>query len=356
MGVSELLGRKNGDKVVLDLALRSLKNTDETDRAKMVSILMDQNSGPDVVAPICLTSQLRKFEMQSINFVIKRYMTSAIKKTTDEILLNCTSIIYKFMHPVALARNRDDLNERYMSLLMGYPYPFAVREQPRHLRHLSLDVVIPFLKRHIPEFKSYGDAQVKDVANPEKEKGFWATSQEKELKKSKLVQGIFALLTNPEVGQYFVSSRTGDDGAHSPAQLAVSFIEVWYTKWVQGLKNENMSASLTTDIKSFLLEVRYWKEDHAKNALRKQVTYWSEIMNKWEEADCALDSFNAFVRQHSGQLVGNAPLTAEQCELRPKKVLREAVDLEGSPPNEMSRSLPIPPCRGNKTKVFPLSS
>merc|ERR1712048_1316630 len=84
-------------------------------------------------------------------------------------------------------------------------------------------------------------------------------------------------------------------------------------------KNDNMSASLTSDIKSFLLEVRYWKEDHAKNALRKQVTYWSEFMNKWEEADCALDSFNAFVRQHSGQLVGNAPLTAEQCELRPKR-------------------------------------
>lgn len=267
--------------------------------------------------------------MESINFVIKRYMTSAIKKTTDEILVNCTSVMYKFTHPIALARNRDDLNERYMSLLMGYPYPYTVREQPRHLRHLSLDVVIPFLKRHLREIQAYGDAQ-ENNESADKQNNFWATSQERELKNSKIVQGVFALLTNPEVGRHFSSNGGVVDGDNSATRLAVSFIEVWYTKWLQGLKNDNMSASLTADIKSFLLEIRYWKEDHVKHGLGLNVRKWSTIANKWAEAGGALDSFYAFVKQHCGQLVGNAPLTPEQSELRPKKVNCEALPCDGN--------------------------
>jgi len=323
--VGEILKKTSGDQVLLDLALLNLKNLGPERRAELVSRLMDQNCGPDVVAPICATSRFREFELESINFVIKRYMTSAIKKTTDEILLNCTSIVYKFMHPIALARNSADLNERYMSLLMGYPYPYTIREQPRQLRHLSLDVVIPFLKRHIPQLKAYGAAHKPncDVGYPECVKeDFWSTTQELEMKKSKLVQGIFALLTNPEIGNFFVSNRGSAEGKHTSAlQIAVSFIDVWYIKWLKGLKDDQMNSSLAEDIRNFLLEIRYWNRDRAKRDLSKQIDRWESITSGWELAEVAVDDFHAFVKQHSSQLVGNEDLTPEQCELRPGRGL-----------------------------------
>jgi len=330
--VVDILGMESGDKVLLDLALQNLENLDEKGKAHKVSELMNQNCGPDVVAPICATSKLREFEVESINFVIKRYMTSAIKKTTDEILLNCTSIVYKFMHPVALARNRDDLNERYMSLLMGYPYPYTIREQPRHLRHLSLDVVIPFLKRHITQLKAYGYARKNKIEGlPEGvTKEFWATTQELGMNESKLVQGIFALLTNSELGNFFLNNRGSNDGSTCTLQLAVSFVDVWYMKWLEGLKGDHMSASLAEDIRTFLLEIRYWKADGAKNDLRMQMTCLRDLVSQWEKVQVALNSFHDFAKLSLLPLDGE--LTHEQRELRPKKL-----DFDEAPPDDIRR-------------------
>jgi len=314
---------KVSDKVLFDLALRFLKSPTETERAKLVSQLMDQNSGPDVVAPITLTSRLNDFQLDSINYVVKRYMASAIKKTTDEVLLNCTSLTYKFMHPVAISKNQADLNERHMSLLMGYPYPYTVRQQPRCQRHLSLDVVIPFLYHRKKELRilaekfkgknSKADGQTDVEEEKVSDRSNWGTSQEKLAYQSRIVQGIFTLISekNDPASTYISSLDKG-----------ISCVTSWFMKWEQADRDndDTLRASLIMDIKSFLLEMRYRRQDKRKEALKAEIQQFKECADQWEATAQSLVNFREFVKKHSKDLAGNASLDDEQKCLKPKQI------------------------------------
>jgi len=297
--LKELLQEPEGDKILFDVIMRNLKEFSAEDRAKKVSEMMDLNSGPDVVVPVQNTSNLSQFELESINYVIKRYMAAAIKKTTDEVLLNCTSIIYRMSHPINMLNNSAELDERMVSILMGYPYPYSFSEQPRALRHLSLDVVIPFLHRHVELLKWDHQPQVGQDLR--------CTSQETLVYESKIVQGIYQLL----------NQRQGSD----TEKEAKSWVKSWYLKWevADHYNDTNQRRNLVHDIKNFLLKIRYMKQERRKENLMKDICKWKDIINKWERVNNSLDSFKVFMDNYGGALMGNQELSPEHKALKPMK-------------------------------------
>lgn len=304
---------------------------------------MDQNAGPDVVTQITLTSNLSEFEVNSINYVVKRYMASAVKKMTDEVLLNCTSLTYKFMHPVAIGKNLADLNERHMSLLMGYPYPYTLQQQPRSLRHLSLDVVVPFLYDRKEELKALAHCDVldgDDNISP-------CTTQEMKAKKSPIVQSIFTLIRESK------NNSSPEIQGMTPEDQVISHVNSWYMKWHSADQDNDpqLRAILVSEVKSFLLNMRYRNDDQYKKEIHEEMTRWKKNMASWQEATQSLRSFQIFVKKYGLELSGNQKLDDNQKKRKPLQIEVEEIDYDDRD-DLLKQSKPsLQPHKVNQTKT-----
>jgi hypothetical protein len=249
--------------------------------------LINMSSGPDVVPDPQCHGHLNKFEKRAINYVIPRNVSAAVKSTSDDVVLNVQATAYRFTHPVAL---QDDIvvlkNDRLLSLCLGYDYPYLQKEQPRQFRHLSLDIVIPFLyrwkKQLLPkENHSEAPATLREHLD--------GTILETLIYQSHLFQAVCAKVYNEKM----IPDPEGVVAMDAK-------IENWYTKWI--CSDTQSEQALRNDVLMFLLECRY--EQTGDNVLKEEVRQLNKQVTEWKSLKGYLGSFNQFIQNHGDDLLG----------------------------------------------------
>jgi len=300
----------------LGRSLMKFDNTSPEQRAYLISSLIDMASGPDIPVAIQSNNSLNAFELRSANFVLQRYLSSMVKGTMDSVLMSIASVNYRFAQPDEILKNNAQLQERLLSVLLGYDYPYLTSEQPRRTRYLSLDVVIPFLFRHRSVLIKMVDEDGSSVEMA-------GVSLEADIHKSHLFRAITAK-------DVFHHSSEGQ----VPSEQRSALINQWYTKWTTAndTDNELDHKSLVCDLVTFLVQSRYRfsKDEQRIKELEGQ-------LDEWRGVEAHLQSFSGYVSKFQSRLVGNDKLPDESKHWIPIKKERFDVHSDDESPQVKTR-------------------
>merc|ERR1712070_893811 len=134
--------------LILGQVLQEFRTLSPEERAYVVANLMNMASSPDIPVSLNENSSMSEFELRSANFVLQRFISAIVKLTMDSVLTNLATVSYEFAHPANIARNSHKIQQRFLSVLLGYDYPYLVEDRPRGNWHLKPTTVIRYLYRH----------------------------------------------------------------------------------------------------------------------------------------------------------------------------------------------------------------
>jgi len=129
-------------------AVRTMNCTSKLDyanRARLLSSMIKSNKLPDTIRSFENSNQTGRFDQQWLEFVSQRHLTCSVKRTLDDVLEVCTSLLYEFMHPAQKDIHMKQVMNRYESLCLGYQYPYLSEDRPVMYRFRDHEDVIQFL-------------------------------------------------------------------------------------------------------------------------------------------------------------------------------------------------------------------
>jgi hypothetical protein len=279
----------------------SLTNTSPYDRAYLMSSLIASQTSPDVVVPVQHASRLSRdgFEERSVNYVIQRFVSAGVKSTLDDVLLNSSNLAGRFTYGPNIEQNWMALEERLLSLLLGYKYPYLAKERPRTDRHLHLDTVIPFLYRHKDSLTKLEASQVSQSTSGDQH----CISLEKRIDESYLFQAVCQAMF--EVSGGTITKKSISDAASGEAfdasKKTKADILNWYDLWDESAENEGSQRLLNSALINYLLESR--SSASPRLLLQKEVQDLRDQVEKWEKFKHYLLQFKDLVAKHSKDLL-----------------------------------------------------
>lgn len=315
----------SSDGLELGLSLQQLRNTSPLDRAYLMGTLTRLASSPDIPLQLQTNSGMTNVELASANFVVKRFISSMVKNTMDSTLLALTALQYKFAQPQKSSDNEHELMQRFLSVLLGYEYPYLTSEQPASKSYLSLDVVIPFLFRHrkklvgilfrecagsgLPDDDGRrgegdsGDATPPDdgstmelfsIASDDDNTMFAGTSLEMGIENSCLLQAVVARSKKPQ-----------DESGPPVEDDVLALINSWHRLWSRGHKQNSASdkKKLVNDLVDFLTSDRY-----SLSPDEREVRTLQTQLEGWRQFEIMVASFRKYNKEHGEELVGNGVL------------------------------------------------
>lgn len=254
-------------------------------------------------------------------------MSAKVKHTMDEVILNVTSVPHRFS-PSRIARNWHELEERLLSILLGYDYPYLAAERPRRQRHLGLDVVIPFVHRFRHRLVS------EELLAPGGEIVVLGTTEENDIVHSCLYQAVQSLCSSghgklsdqetEQMTEQIVAELCSCRVVESPDQVTefqvqqkiaeqmkertLARIDLWHRLWEMG-----STSDLNAELINFLLPFRYQK---SQRALRIQ--QYEQWCKDWQGVMKQLDSLRQLHTEHGKELIATGPLSAQARTWTPK--------------------------------------
>ena len=112
-------------------AVHSRKPAEPLERAQLFSSLTQMNSTPDVLINLTIKNEANEFEENSVQYQVKRFLSSGIYLSILSLLKNQKTMIYPYSHPGMIPTHTIELMERVVSRLCGYLYPYKASERPK---------------------------------------------------------------------------------------------------------------------------------------------------------------------------------------------------------------------------------
>merc|ERR1712070_475416 len=130
--------------LILGQVLQEFRTLSPEERAYVVANLMNMASSPDIPVSLNENKSMSSFELRSANFVLQRFISAIVKLTMDSVLTNLATVTYDFAHPQNMSRNNHQIQQRFLSVLLGYDYPYLEKDRPPADRHLKPTTVIRY--------------------------------------------------------------------------------------------------------------------------------------------------------------------------------------------------------------------
>jgi hypothetical protein len=288
------------------------------DRACLLSSMINADKLPDAINAFENSESPGFYEVNWMNFVKKRHLSCAVKRTLDDVLQSVTAQLYEYMHPRRIEVLSKEAWNRWESLVMGYPYAYVQSDRPSMYRYLNTDEVIQFLYRNrkqillhcasISQLLAVGtQAPVDDSQQP-------ASSQELEL---------------PELDYKIHQSplfqcvcKLAAEDPHGAEQFIIDLYAKWkFTVSGNGGDGDSLQSQarkdLTKTILNFLLKRRFGNAEEnsdLKNNRRKQLV---KRCCHWYRVQASVLSFVKFVKENKTKFVGSA-ISPEHIGLHPE--------------------------------------
>jgi hypothetical protein len=109
--------------------------------------MIKANKLPDVIGPFENADALGDHDRKFVNYVHQRHVTTAIKRTLDDVLEACTALLYEHS-TMRTTHHLRMVMQRFESLVLGYQYPHLSEDRPRMHRYRDESDVIQFLFRN----------------------------------------------------------------------------------------------------------------------------------------------------------------------------------------------------------------
>jgi len=304
---------------LLSGVMHQLKPSTPEDRAYLMSNLISMNTSPDIVVPHQDAGKLNSdgFERESINFVIQRYITAAVKSSLDQVLGTLAHSTYRFSHPAQFQENIDELNERLLSIMLGYRYPYLTKDQPRSEIHLSLDMVIPFLYRNLDQLTD-GSWKVDEAGADEAERKMKRVSLSKDGEPGQKEPEVEIKGTSLETDIWrSVLFQAICENIQDAGVMKAKIIQ-WHEKWRKADKHRNKEygRDLVQEVLEFLMEHTYRKISK-RGEIEDEIREHQRRMTDWSKLQGYFDSFSSFLMQHGSKLCGVDELPDELKNLKP---------------------------------------
>jgi hypothetical protein len=290
---AELYNTMECETFSLIKSLNKHTNISPMDRAKLLTSLIKSNRLPDTIIPFENAAYPKAWEVEWLNYVVQRQISTAAKRTLDDVLQTVASLLYSYQHSTQAAVQLKETRTRWCSLVLGYPYPFVPEERPRCLRYLNPEDVIQFMYRNKAYILSFG-IDIQQKREPA-DKGSDMPLLDYAIRQSPLFKHIVQLASHEEEKERAKAHAT---------------IDKLYDLWLQTQLNQggdgddcnsNSVEKLTDEILDLLLPVRYSKtSEHCKE--NKNLDQLKENYEKLHDAMVCLDGYARFIREHGVKL------------------------------------------------------
>jgi len=276
--------------------------------------LLRQATSPDIVSNVQSSSDPSDYEEKSINYVNRRNISSGIYEMLRSTLRTIQSYAYPF-YQQDTTFHTEEVTDRFVSLLLGYPHGYSRDERPKEKIFLDLDYIVPFLYR-------YRSA----IVDPGKHKTP-VLGMEYEFFKSPLVHVIFRTALSRGVvpvkteskgtqkqGKVQLNQGTDQPPQEDSPQDANTIITQLYYLWEESKVDPRATYDLNVFLIKLLAPVRY-DQEQLKESIKAQVESCESMVSFLRTCERGFSAYRAFLAKYEAVLHSDAPLPDNLCPI-----------------------------------------